>query len=107
MSASSASSRLRLVDFGIAVMLSQANAESIPPAGTLAYMAPEQIHGAAIAYLLPALYHQARRYTGSLWILLAELRSTLFQRPAIETTLYRRRRQALAEMAARQPALSP
>ena len=75
--------------------------------GRSAHAVHIQILTALIAYLLLALYHQAQRYTGSLWILLAELRSTLFQRPGIETALYRRRRQALAEMAARQPALFP
>lgn len=64
-----------------------------------------QILTALIAYLLLALYHQARRYTGSLWALLAEVRSTLFQRPGIESILYRRRRDALAETNSRQAAL--
>ena len=64
-----------------------------------------QILTALIAYLLLALYHQLQRYAGSLWALLAEVRATLFQRPGIESVLYRRRRDALAEIAYRQTTL--
>lgn len=64
-----------------------------------------QILTALIAYLLLAIYRKAQNYSGSLWILLAEVRSTLFQRPAIEVELYQRRRNASAEFAARQGGL--
>ena len=64
-----------------------------------------QILTALITYLLLALYRQARRFTGSLWALLAEVRATLFQRPAIEAAQYRRRQEALSELASRQGGL--
>ena len=49
-----------------------------------------QILTALIAYLLLALYARANGVKHSLWMLLGELRSTLFQRP--DTELYRHRR---------------
>ena len=49
-----------------------------------------QILTALIAYLLVRLYAQAHRIKTSLWLLLSELRATLFQRP--ETELHRHRR---------------
>ena len=61
-----------------------------------------QILTAHIAYLLLALYRKAQSYTGSLWILLAEVRATLFQRPAVEAERYRRGTAALAELNVRQ-----
>ncbi len=61
-----------------------------------------QILTALITYLLLALYRKAQRYAGSLWALLAEVRATLFQRPGIETVLYRRRIDALSGFASRQ-----
>lgn len=64
-----------------------------------------QILTALIAYLLLALYRQARRSTGSLWTLLAEVRATLFQRPTVEAEMYRRRCQARADFASRQAGL--
>jgi len=64
-----------------------------------------QILTALIAYLLLALYRKAQCITGSLWVLLAEVRATLFQRPGIESVLYRRRRDALAEISCRQGGL--
>lgn len=64
-----------------------------------------QILTALIAYLLLALYRQARRYVGSLWSLLAEVRATLFQRPSLESECYRKRREAWAETSTRQAAL--
>ena len=64
-----------------------------------------QILTALIAYLLLALHQKAQRFTGSLWVLLAEVRATLFQRPSIESVLYRRRRDALAEITCRQAGL--
>ncbi len=64
-----------------------------------------QILTALITYLLLALYRKARNYAGSLWLLLAEVRATLFQRPAIEAERYRRRIDAMADFTARQGGL--
>lgn len=64
-----------------------------------------QILTALIACLLLALHQKAQRFTGSLWVLLAEVRATLFQRPSIESVLYRKRRDALAEISCRQAGL--
>jgi hypothetical protein len=64
-----------------------------------------QILCALIAYLLLALYRQAHGLKQTLWQLLGELRSTLFQRPAIEAALARRRRQQQAELLRLQPQL--
>ena len=64
-----------------------------------------QILTALIAYLLLAVYRKTRNYAGSLWMLLAEVRTTLFQRPGIEAALYRRRMDSLSEIATRQGAL--
>lgn len=64
-----------------------------------------QIITALITYLLLAIYRKAQNYAGSLWILMAEVRATLFQRPSVETERYRRRTDALAEFAARQGGL--
>jgi putative transposase len=64
-----------------------------------------QILTALITYLLLAIYRKAQNYTGSLWILLAEVRATLFQRPTIEAERYRRRTDAITEFAARQGGL--
>ena len=64
-----------------------------------------QILTALITYLLLAIYRKAQNYGGSLWILLAEVRATLFQRPAVEAERYRRRRNNMAEFTARQAGL--
>lgn len=64
-----------------------------------------QILTALITYLLLALYKQLHRSRDSLWTLLAELRSTLFQRPALEAQAYHRRRRHAAALAAIQPGL--
>jgi IS4 transposase len=64
-----------------------------------------QILTALITYLLLALYRKTEHFTGSLWTLLAQVRATLFQRPAIEAAQYRRRQEALAEFATRQGGL--
>lgn len=64
-----------------------------------------QILTALITYLLLAIYRKAQNYTGSLWILMTEVRATLFQRPTIEAERYRRRTDALTEFAARQRGL--
>src|SRR5690606_7787503 len=49
-----------------------------------------QILTALIAYLLVALYAKAHGIKKTLWIVLSELRTTLFQRP--DSELYRHRR---------------
>lgn len=64
-----------------------------------------QILTALITYLLLAIYRKAQNYAGSLWILMAEVRATMFQRPSVEAEQYRRRTDALAEFAARQGGL--
>ena len=64
-----------------------------------------QILTALITYLLLAIYRKAQNYAGSLWILMAEVRATLFQRPSVEAERYRRRTDALTEFAARQRGL--
>lgn len=52
-----------------------------------------QILTALIAYLLAVLYAQAHAIKTSLWLLLSELRATLFHRPEIELHRHRRWRQ--------------
>lgn len=64
-----------------------------------------QIITALITYLLLAIYRKAQSYAGSLWILMAEIRATIFQRPSAEAERYRRRTEALTEFAARQGGL--
>ena len=52
----------------------------------------QMILTALITYLLLAIYRKAQNYTGSLWILLAEVRATLFQRPSnLQSKLNRNR----------------
>ena len=64
-----------------------------------------QILTALIAYLLLALHHKTCGFTQSLWQLLGEVRATLFQRPALEPELYRRRRERQQTFAHCQPGL--
>lgn len=64
-----------------------------------------QILCALIAYLLLVLYRRAQGLTTSLWMLLGELRGTLFQRPATDAYVYRRRRQRQIELRSRQTVL--
>lgn len=64
-----------------------------------------QILTAMITYLLLALFKQAHRYAGSLWMLLATLRVSLFQRPATEAAVAWRRRRSNDEWNQRQSAL--
>jgi putative transposase len=52
-----------------------------------------QILCALISYLLLALYKKAHAFTGSLWMLLATARASLFQRPSLEVARDRRRRE--------------
>jgi putative transposase len=64
-----------------------------------------QILIALIAYLLLALYRQANGLKTAMWTLLAEVRATLFQRPTVESELYRRRQHQKRAFAACQPGL--
>ena len=64
-----------------------------------------QILSALIAYLLAYLHAKAQRVTGSLWLHLVELRSTLFQRPETELQRHRRWRERRAEYELRQTVL--
>jgi IS4 transposase len=64
-----------------------------------------QILTALITYLLLAIYRKVQNYTGSLWILLAEVRATLFQNPSDAAERYQRRRKDEIEFASRQGGL--
>ena len=64
-----------------------------------------QILTALIAYLLLQLYAKTHALKCSLWELLAELRVTLFQRPAAEASPYERRRRLRQQMQKLQPPL--
>ena len=64
-----------------------------------------QILIALITYLLLALYKQATRFKGSLWLLLSTLRVSLFQRPSTDAAVARRRRRARDQWEQRQPGL--
>lgn len=64
-----------------------------------------QILTALIAYLLLALYKRTHGLSATLWGVLGEIRASLFTRPEIEAMRYRRRREAQAELALRQPGL--
>lgn len=55
-----------------------------------------QVLTALITYLLVSLYKVAQGFHGSLWMLLATLRVSLFQRPATEAAVMRRRQQRLS-----------
>jgi hypothetical protein len=65
-----------------------------------------QILCALIAYLLLALYRKTHALKTSLWMLLGELRSTLFQRSTTENTVFRRRQRQRAELKHSQMELS-
>ena len=60
---------------------------------------------ALIAYVLVALLKTATQFKGSLWMLLAQLRAALFQRPATDQSCWHRRRARQAHIAAVQPQL--
>jgi IS4 transposase len=64
-----------------------------------------QLLTALIAYVLVLLRKKAMGFTGTLWMLLSELRHNLFQRPQTEETYCRRRRAREALIASIQPAL--
>lgn len=64
-----------------------------------------QLLTALISYLLVALYRQAPGLKQSLWVCLCLIRATLFQRPEIDASQYRKRRQYAELMARIQPSL--
>lgn len=64
-----------------------------------------QILTALIAYLLVALYKAAHGLKESLWIILATLRASLFQRTDTEREIGRRRKRVREELARRQSGL--
>jgi IS4 transposase len=64
-----------------------------------------QLLTAMISYLLVALYRQAHGLKQSLWECLCLIRATLFQRPEIDDSLYRKRRRHAEHMARIQPSL--
>ena len=64
-----------------------------------------QLLTALIAYMLVLLLKKATQFSGSLWMLLAQLRACLFQRPQTEQSYWRRRRARQARIAAVQPSL--
>ena len=66
-----------------------------------------QLLTALIAYMLVLLLKKATQFKGSLWMLLAQLRACLFQRPRTEQSYWRRRRAQQARIAAVQPQLFP
>ena len=61
-----------------------------------------QIFTALIAYLMVWLYAKANNIKTSLWLLLAEISSTLFQRPQTEWARHRLWREQRAELESRQ-----
>lgn len=58
-----------------------------------------QILTALISYLLVLLYKQTKGLKQSLWDCLCLIRATLFQRPDIDVSLYRKRRSRLEQLA--------
>ena len=64
-----------------------------------------QILTALISYLLLTLYRRTHHLQQSLWTVLAELRASLFQRPAIEHHWYHQRKRAREQLAQLQPSL--
>lgn len=64
-----------------------------------------QILCALIAYLLLALYRKTHGIKTSLWVMLGELRPTLFQRPTTDARVHRRRRHDQTEFRRRQQTL--
>jgi putative transposase len=64
-----------------------------------------QLLTALIAYMLVLLLKAATGFAGTLWMLLAQLRHSLFQRPRTEQSYWRRRRAQLDHLAAVQPNL--
>jgi putative transposase len=64
-----------------------------------------QLLTALIAYLLVALLHKASQTAQTPWLFLAQLRATLFERPALQAHYYRRRKERAAILQALQPDL--
>jgi IS4 transposase len=64
-----------------------------------------QLLTALIAYMLVLLHKSISGFKGSLWMLLAQLRHSLFQRPRTEQSYWRRRRALMDHITAVQPAL--
>lgn len=64
-----------------------------------------QLLTALIAYMLVLLLKKATGFKDSAWMLLAQLRPVLFQRPRTDETYYRRRRAFREHIAAVQPGL--
>lgn len=64
-----------------------------------------QILTALIAYLLVALYAKTKGLKQTLWMVLSELRATLFQRPDVELHRHRRWRERRQEFSLRQAEL--
>jgi putative transposase len=58
-----------------------------------------QLLTALIAYMLVLILKKATQFKGSLWMLLAQLRGCLFQRPQTERTYWRRRQAQQARIA--------
>jgi putative transposase len=64
-----------------------------------------QLFTALIAYMLVVLLKKTTHFQGSAWMLLAELRHGLFQRPRTDESYFKRRRKLRAHIAAVQPSL--
>lgn len=64
-----------------------------------------QLLTALIAYMLVLLVKKATHFKGSLWMLLAELRHSLFQRPRTDESYWKRRRKLREHIATVQPDL--
>ena len=64
-----------------------------------------QLLTALIAYMLVLLLKARSGFAGTLWMLLAQLRHSLFQRPRAEESYWRRRQALQAHIAAVQPSL--
>jgi hypothetical protein len=73
--------------------------------GTSANAVRIQLLCALITYLLLALYRKTHAADHSLWQILMGLRHSLFQRPDVDTELYRRRCERAKDIAARQGVL--
>jgi len=64
-----------------------------------------QLFTALIAYLMVWMYAKANNIKTSLWLLLAELSSTLFQRPQLERARHQRWREQRSDFLSRQAAI--
>jgi len=64
-----------------------------------------QLLTALIAYMLVLILKIVNKLPQTMWMLLAELRAGLFQRPQTEESYYRKRKRAQEEFAAVQPSL--